>query len=150
MAIMLVMLLPWLSLPRVTWYLLFQIWISGHLLSVCFGHMEQDWENIQGNKLREVNHWCIHVVCPLVPCLDEVILIWCKLGTPVLSIHLMSRAHLPCMPPVSDTLFGRLSHLYQHTWMASPAMHWYWSILWLSWYFNPSFSLLISHWNCHA
>jgi hypothetical protein len=22
-----------------------------------------------GNKLREVNHWCIHVVCPVVPSL---------------------------------------------------------------------------------
>jgi hypothetical protein len=48
----------------------FQIWISGHLLSVCFGHMEWDWENAQGNNPREVNHWCIHIG----PCLDEVIL----------------------------------------------------------------------------
>jgi hypothetical protein len=31
--------------------------------------MERGWEDTQGNKLREVNDWCIHVVCPVVPSL---------------------------------------------------------------------------------
>lgn len=31
-------------------------------------------------------------------------------------------------------------------WMASLAVHCYWSTLWLSWWFNPSFNLFIRHW----
>jgi hypothetical protein len=113
------------------WYLVFQIWISGSPPVSLVWSDGKGLENTQGNKLREVNHWC----SPVVP---SVLRSVCHTSTFCLGTH------LPHMPPVSDTLFSRLPQLYHHTWMVSLAMHCYWNAVWLLWYFSPSFSPLIS------
>jgi hypothetical protein len=144
MTVMQLLLLPGMSLCRVTWYLVFQIWISGPpSVSLCWSHGKRlgKYPGKQANGSESLVHLCYMSCCPI--CLDEVILTWCKLATPVsYTSTFCLGTHLQCMPPVSDTLFGRLPCLYWRTWMAA----WYWSSLWLSLYFNSDFSLLISHW----
>jgi hypothetical protein len=112
MAMIQLMLLPWMSLSRVTWYLVFQIWISGHLSLVVTWNRAEKIPRATSKGRWITGAFMLYVL------LSHVLMRSSQLDASQLRLSYTSTfslgAHLPCMPPVFDTLFGRLPHLHQH------------------------------------